>query len=149
MINEKIKKGFTLIELLVSASILGVVMLTGIITYQNSKRTARDARRRDDLSAIREAMEQYYSVEGRYPAACPAAGSTFSTTGGEVIFQSFPTDPRSGWTYSGTCEISRYCFSAQMENTGSGNCSGCSCLAGQDECSFSAGATRFCVKHAQ
>lgn len=136
----KRNKGFTLIELLVTASIIGVLMLVGIITYSNSRQKAKDSRRREDLLTIQSAMEQYYAIEGEYPGSCPSGG--FSV-GGNVILDNVPVDP-DGDTYDGNCTTSRYCYWVELD-LGNGNCSGCSCDA--DSCLFNSGETHFCVKH--
>jgi len=151
MKNEKIKSGFTLIELLVAASILGVMMMAGLVIYQGARKSARDARRREDLLSITRAMEEYYAVAGRYPAACPGAGFVFSDSNGQTIFEIFPDDPDPSLNYNGTCDSNRYCFAALLQNTGKGNCSGCSCPGGGTSCSFSTAASNnyFCVKHSQ
>lgn len=133
-------KGFTLIELLVTASIIGVLMLVGIITYSNSRLKAKDSRRREDLLTIQSAMEQYYAIQGQYPASCPSGGLS---AGGNVILDNVPLDPDGG-SYSGGCNSARYCYSVELE-LDSGNCAGCSCDA--DSCSFNSGDTHFCVKH--
>jgi len=139
-------KGFTLIELLVTASIIGVIMSFGILTYQGGKARARDARRRDDLLSIQQAMEQYFVVTGAYPAVCPSAGSQF-TGGGEAFLEQVPDDPDPTLDYIGTCASDYYCYSANLEIVDSGNCGGCSCVG--DSCSFVSGTTMFCVKHLQ
>ncbi|MBU2591904.1 type II secretion system GspH family protein [Patescibacteria group bacterium] len=144
------KKGFTLIELLVAASILGVMMMAGIVIYQGAKKAARDARRREDLLGITKGMEQYYAIAGRYPAACPGAGTTFNDSNGQVIFDRFPDDPDPILNYNGTCDSNRFCFSALLENVGKGNCSACSCPIGGTSCSLlTANSNYFCVKYSQ
>lgn len=143
------KRGFTLIELLVTASIIGVLMMVGLVIYQSSTQAARDARRREDLQGIQKAMEQYYIVAGGYPANCPAAGASFSDPNSDILLEAFPDDPLPAENYVGTCDSSRYCFAALMENNAKGNCGGCTCPGGTESCSFSAGTTHFCAKHAQ
>lgn len=145
----KKSKGFTLVELLVTTSVIGIIMSVGLVIYQGSRQKARDARRREDLLTIQKAMEQYFAVEETYPDGCPAAGASFSTTGGDVILDSTPDDPDDDRNYSGDCDAQRYCYSVQLDNTDAGNCGGCSCGAGDDFCSFSAGTDYFCVKHMQ
>ncbi len=141
--------GFTLIELLVTASIIGVLMIIGIISYQGGKRRARDARRRDDLLSIQQAMEQYLTIAESYPsgASCPSSGSTFAT-GGYTLLEKVPSDPTSSGSYDMTnCSADYYCFFAGLDDTTGGNCGGCTC--GGDSCSFSAGTDKFCIKHLQ
>lgn len=63
------RRGFTLIELIVVIVILGLI--AGAVTPRVSQRIAatRDARRLQDINAVRDAIEQYYLDTGVYPAA--------------------------------------------------------------------------------
>jgi len=143
------RKGFTLIELLVTVSIIGVITMAGLVIYQGVSRSGRDAKRREDLQGISKAMEQYFTIAGNYPAACPAFGGSFSSTGGDALIDIVPNDPKAATNgdYSATCATTHFCYAALLENVGAGNCSGCSC--GLDACSFATDNTNyFCVKHA-
>lgn len=51
------KSGFTLIELLVVVSIISILSVIGLATYQNVTARAKDAKVRADLDAIRKAYE--------------------------------------------------------------------------------------------
>jgi len=148
---EKInnKFGFTLVELLVTISIIAVLTSIGVVFYQNSKQKADDAKRRQDLLNIQEAFEQYYAAEGSYPASCPSVGSSLTTTGGDALLDMMPDDPNDSQNYGTNCDSSYYCFSALLNDTDGGNCTGCSCSG--DSCSFTTAAdnTHFCVKHKQ
>lgn len=64
------KKGFTLIELLVVITIIAILSTIGLTMYQNSQKAARDAKRKQDLQTIAEALEQKKGISGSYPAAC-------------------------------------------------------------------------------
>jgi len=138
------RKGFTLIELLVTVSIIGIITMAGLVIYQGVGRSSRDARRREDLQSLQKAIEQYYVVSGAYPAACPS-GASFSVSG-TALLEPVPVDPADDTAYSGVCATTHFCYSAELENSGSGNCAGCSC--GADACSFTSGNTYYCVKHA-
>jgi len=138
------KKGFTLIELLVTVSIIGIITVAGLVIYQSAGKSARDARRREDLQSIQKAMEQYFAVAEAYPATCPS-GASFSV-GSTVLLEPVPVDPVAGTDYTGVCATTHYCYSVELENTGAGNCGGCDC--GADSCSFADGNNYYCVKHA-
>jgi type II secretion system protein G len=68
-LRSRSRRGFSLIELVIVIAILGI--LAGVVTPRVSQRVAaaRDARRLQDVQAIRDAVEQYYLDTGSYPAA--------------------------------------------------------------------------------
>ena len=132
--------GFTLIELLVAMALISLLATIGMSSYTASRRNARNAKRRGDITALQTAFEQrYIANNGAYPASCAA----IVTEG--YIQGAFPSDPLPGWdTYSGTssCITSSYCFCAHLENT-QGN-------ASNGSCTFSGSPLEwFCVQNQQ
>lgn len=65
--HRKHKKGFTLIELLVTTTIIVVLMSVGIVAYNQAGKSARDAKRKTDIEAVRQAMMLYRADEGVFP----------------------------------------------------------------------------------
>jgi type II secretion system protein G len=65
------RRGFTLIELLVVIAIIGVLSSVVLASLNSARAKARDARRREDIAQLINAMELYYSDNGTYP---PTAG---------------------------------------------------------------------------
>ena len=63
------RKSFTLIELLIVIAILGILSAAILIAINPGKRTAqaRDAQRKNDISAIANALVGYYTLFGAYP----------------------------------------------------------------------------------
>lgn len=61
------KQGFTLIELLVVIAIIGLLSVLAVITLDNGRRKARDARRLADMKQIQTALDLYYENNGRFP----------------------------------------------------------------------------------
>lgn len=115
-----LRKGFTLLELLVVIGIIGVLVSLFTVSYTNAQKTSRDSRRRQDLAAIQNAMEQYYGANSyTYPVCsgqtCAALNSYFS--GGAAI----PTDPMNSgsYVYSFTSVAGSYTVSAILEKNGS------------------------------
>ena len=105
----KIKKAFTLLEMLVVVGIIAILVSMGIASYSTAQRKARDAKRRSDMSSIRNAYEQYYSLcSFRYPTALPASGAKLTATTADcpqlsanVEILTMPADPL-GYQY--VCE---------------------------------------------
>ena len=69
------RAGFTLIELLIVISIIGILAAIGLNTYNNSQRTARDAKRKSDLRQYQTSVENYATISGDiFPIETASAG---------------------------------------------------------------------------
>lgn len=105
----KISKGFTLIELLVVVFIIGLLAGLVIINVNNSRKTARDAKRVANLKSIQTALEMYNQKAGTYPTTLNGTNAEWqsSTTCGDFTRTSswlsvlvptyisvLPTDPK-------------------------------------------------------
>lgn len=66
MISSKKQSGFTLIELLVVIAIIGVLSGMVLVSMQDARAKARDARRKQDLAQIAKAVELYNLDYGSY-----------------------------------------------------------------------------------
>lgn len=64
--KNNLRKGFTLLEMLVVISIIGVLLGVGSVAYSTTQKKARDAKRKSDLKAIQNCLEQYYSLNNVY-----------------------------------------------------------------------------------
>lgn len=85
-------KGFTLIELLVVIAILAILSTIGAVIFGPISKNARDVRRREDINAIAQAMENnFVQTTGKYQAL---TSSMFSS--------GIPADPVNSAQY-------RYC----------------------------------------
>lgn len=62
-------RGFTLIELLIVMAIMGILISIAAPNLKQSIVRAREAVLREDLFQIREAIDQYYADNGKYPDA--------------------------------------------------------------------------------
>jgi len=72
MINKKklLKQaGFTLIELLIVLSIMGILLTIAEPSFKQSIVRAREAVMKEDLFQIRDAIDQYYADNNKYPAS--------------------------------------------------------------------------------
>lgn len=61
--------GFTLIELLVVMAIVAALLSIVVPRYIHKVDMAKEAALRENLQALRLALDQYYSDKGSYPAA--------------------------------------------------------------------------------
>src|SRR3989344_9526168 len=93
--------GFTLLEMLVVIGIIAVLVSMGFVSYSTAQKKTRDAKRKLELSAIKNAMEQYYSLcngsypstgDGKVPFSILAESPACSAN--ENIMQSVPSDPK-------------------------------------------------------
>lgn len=64
---KKAEQGFTLIELLIVMAIMGILITIAQPSLKQSLFKAREAVLKEDLYQIREAIDQYYVDNGKYP----------------------------------------------------------------------------------
>lgn len=122
-----------MIELLVVIGIIGILVSVGTVSFTAAQARSRDAKRRGDLTAIKNALEQYYAENnGNYPLTGECAGYE------DYLASGVPIDPKFGFAYAdpggnnlsggsgGFCDAlgSSYCLCVQLEVEGSGNASG-------------------------
>lgn len=129
-----IKKGFTLIELLVVIAIIAIITSIGIASLITAQKQARDSARREIISNIQTAFEQYFAETGSYPIT-GSEGVAFE--GG--IKPKDPKDPTISINWGSTA--STYCICAMLE-IGTGNSS---TLA----CGWSSSGTYYCAQNKQ
>ncbi len=85
------RSGFTLIELLVVISIIGMLSSIVLSSLNSARGKARDAKRREDLHQVFNALVLYYSDHGNYPAG--TSFSVWNATDWHNVIQSNPLDP--------------------------------------------------------
>jgi len=103
----RFKSAFTLLEMLVVIGLIGILVGMGALSYSTAQKKARDSKRKLDIGAIKNAMEQYYSLcNGSYPAAVSGrVPSTIQTaapptcSSETTIMESTPTDPKTSDRY--------------------------------------------------
>jgi prepilin-type N-terminal cleavage/methylation domain-containing protein len=86
----KTKKGFTLIELLVVIAIIGILSTLAVVSLQNARKSARDAKRIADVKQMQTALELYFNDWQTYPTALNQSTSIAS---GTVYMVTIPTAP--------------------------------------------------------
>lgn len=58
--------GFTLIELMIVVALTGILVAIAVPTYQDSVRKSRRGQAQADLVEAAQALERYYTVNGKY-----------------------------------------------------------------------------------
>ena len=126
---NKLKKAFTLIELLVVIAIIAILATLAVVALQNSRSSARDAKRLADVKQIQTALELYFNDNNSYPTSIT---STIATSG-IVYMATIPTSPtpvdgdctteNNNYTYSsdGSTYSITFCLGKQTSNLSSGN----------------------------
>lgn len=90
-------KGLTLIELLIVISILAILIFIAMMSWRNQIAKARDSQKKDDLSRLSIAIEEYFSDNNCYPQENildNCSGSELSP-----YLESIPCDPVTGQPY--------------------------------------------------
>lgn len=104
-------KGFTLIELLIVISVVGVLAGSVLVYAGDSRKKARDSRRKNDIAQITKALELYYLDNNSYPESKGAnkPGNTWNNSNDDswkdfqaalMPYLRVPVDPvnsESGW----------------------------------------------------
>ena len=67
--GQNLSRGFTLIELMIVMAIMGILITIAAPNLKQSIVRAREAVLRENLFQMREAIDQYYADNGKYPAA--------------------------------------------------------------------------------
>ena len=85
------KRGFTLIELLVVIAIIGILATLAVVSLQNARKNARDAKRIADVRQMQTALELYFNDWQEYPAS--SSITTSISSGTSVYMAVRPTAP--------------------------------------------------------
>ncbi len=108
---------FTLLEMLVVIGIIAVLISMAVASYSTAQRKARDAKRKADLKAFQNAMEQCYSVNSYSYPNITGGGTTSisedcpSANGPDLTI----TDPTNK-TYSVTSSSTAYTVTINLED---------------------------------
>ncbi len=132
IMNKNNFKGFTLIELLVVISIIGLLSTLAVVSLNNARAKARDARRVSDIKQIQTALELYYNDKDAYPTVASAtlgsgnyvtlsSGGFLSAVGANTVYMGkvpvAPTPPTgNAYTYKSAAGTT-YCISFNLESS--------------------------------
>ena len=90
-----------MIELLVAITIIGIISTIGYVNFDNARDKGRDAKRKQDLAAIRTALTSYYQDHDAYPPQAAGTDEFISSSPDdpwipdlEPYIQKLPKDPR-------------------------------------------------------
>lgn len=87
----KRQSGFTLLELLIVIVIIGILALIIVPGLASGPKRARDAQRKSDLRAVKNALETYYNDNNSYPPGDYPGLSAYLVTG---YIPTLPSDPK-------------------------------------------------------
>ena len=60
--------GFTIVEIAITLTIMGILLVLGVVNLTGSQANGRDAKRKSDVETIAVHLENYYNSEsGEYP----------------------------------------------------------------------------------
>lgn len=85
------QRGFTLIELMVVLCIMGILLTIAQPSLKYAIIRAREAVLKDDLFQMRDALDQYYADNGKYPATLQDLINTQEKT--KSYLRGIPQDP--------------------------------------------------------
>lgn len=139
-----------MIELLVVIAIIGLLSTLAVVSLNNARSKARDARRVADLKAVQSALELYRgdSSTDSVPNAITNWGTSLTTPLANYLPAGAPTDPLSSQTYVYCEEVvasptaHNYLLAATLENsnTAGGSLVGAPAYAFATDCFTQSGA---------
>lgn len=127
MFRKKLNKGFSLVELLVVITIIAILSVAAYSAVGGNTIKARDAKRKQDVGTIQQALELYYVENSKYPLATGTNTVTMGAPDGLTKKQlsNLPTDPQKkldgsiiGYKYAVDGPRQTYEIGATLESDG-------------------------------
>lgn len=140
-----VSRGFTLIELLVVISIMGILVTVISVSFTTGQKRSRDTKRRADLLAVQQSLEQCFALNNAYPLTAGVVFGSALSCGLQTTMNQVPLDPKNSdsyvYTYSAAADQSSYCLCALLEQSGVGN--------SDNSCNFTSGGDYLCSANQQ
>ena len=113
----KTKKGFTLIELLVVIAIIGILSTLAVVSLQNARKSARDAKRIADVKQMQTALELYFNDWQEYPATSSVTAGGSIGTNTVVYMVTVPAAPTPADGSSCNDNNNKYTYNSSSSNS--------------------------------
>jgi prepilin-type N-terminal cleavage/methylation domain-containing protein len=116
-LSRILERGFTLIEILVAIAIIGLLSAIIIVSLNNSRKEARDAKRKSEIVQIRTAIQMYaLNNGGVFPTRTTSGCSFTDNTGGICLGHSSTMSCWLGWNSSSGCDNLNLALQPYMKN---------------------------------
>ena len=69
-----LKRGFTIVELIIIITVMGILLVLGVVNLSSSQVNARDAERKSDIETIAMHLETFYNFGTDYNSGNQATG---------------------------------------------------------------------------
>ena len=131
--NRDSTKGLTLMEILIVVAIIALILVFLLINFKTQIDKGYDAQRKNDLTGIRKAFEEYYNDHDCYPPA-----DILNTCGGTQLqpyLTKIPCDPSSKQPYlyvpeGNVCAGYRTCTQLRVDSDPDIGALGCNPVTG-------------------
>jgi len=92
--KQRSSRGFTLLELMIVMAVMGILITIAAPNLRSSITRAKEAVLRENLFQMREALDQYYADNGKYPSQLADLSSQTERSKGYL--RAIPKDPFTG-----------------------------------------------------
>lgn len=105
------QRGFTIVELLIVIVVIAILAAITVVAYTGARDRATDAEKASILDTVHKSLENFYTLNNRYPASDEMASSTDLQQLGLTQEDVVPTGcnlswgVRMGWVSSSSCNL--------------------------------------------